>query len=45
MHDPACLTQIAQVLPATGVGSQFRAALLQLAAGATLDTLGMSTTG
>ena len=43
--DAAWPTQVAQLLPATGVGSQFRAALLQLSAGATLNTLGRSTTG
>ena len=37
--------KVAQMLPSTGVGSKYRAALLQLAAGATLDTLGKSTTG
>ena len=36
---------VAQLLPTTGVGSKYRAALLQLASGATLNTLGKSTTG
>ncbi len=42
--EPAA-AKVAQMLPAAGVGSRYRAALLQLAAGATLNTLGKSTTG
>ena len=42
--EPAA-AKVAQLLPATGVGGKFRSALLQLAAGANLNTLGKSTTG